>query len=69
MRQGDWKILTDNAITRFELYNVRNDIAEKRNLARTEPARLEREQQGDVRKDTCTGLDLASAARWGPFWL
>jgi arylsulfatase len=41
MRQGDWKVLADNAMTRFELYNLKDDIAEKRDLARREPQRLE----------------------------
>jgi arylsulfatase A len=41
MRQGDWKILADNAMTRFELYNLRQDIGERHNLAATEPQRLE----------------------------
>ena len=33
MRQGDWKILADNQMTKFELYNLREDISEKNNLA------------------------------------
>ena len=41
MRQGDWKILADNHITKFELYNLRQDVAEKQNLAEREPKRLE----------------------------
>lgn len=40
MRQGDWKILAYKDLAEFELYNVREDIAEKRNLAAREPARL-----------------------------
>ena len=40
MRQGDWKILADNKMTKFELYNLRNDIAEKHNLAASKPRRL-----------------------------
>jgi arylsulfatase A len=40
MRQGDWKILADNALARFELYNLRDDIAEKHNLAADQPQRL-----------------------------
>jgi len=42
MRQGDWKILADTAMTQFELYNVTQDIGERHNLAATEPGRLER---------------------------
>jgi arylsulfatase A len=41
MRQGDWKILADNQMTKFELYNLRQDPAEKQNLAESEPRRLE----------------------------
>ena len=40
MRQGDWKILADNKMTKFELYNLRDDIAEKHNLAGSQPKRL-----------------------------
>ncbi|MHC4547018.1 MAG: hypothetical protein ACYTDW_22495 [Planctomycetota bacterium] len=40
MREGDWKILADNKMTKFELYNVRKDIAEEHNLADSEPGRL-----------------------------
>jgi len=40
MRQGDWKILADNKMTKFELYNLRDDTAEKHNLAASEPERL-----------------------------
>lgn len=41
MRQGDWKILADNKMTMFELYNLRKDIAEEHNLAASQPQRLE----------------------------
>jgi arylsulfatase A len=41
MRQGDWKILADNEMTQFELYNLAEDIAEQRNLAESQPQRLE----------------------------
>jgi arylsulfatase A len=40
MRQGDWKILADKEMTRFELYNLREDMAEKHNLADKQPRRL-----------------------------
>jgi len=42
MRQGDWKILADTTMTRFELYNLRDDRAEQHDLAPSEPQRLER---------------------------
>lgn len=41
MRQGDWKILADDEMTNFELYNVRKDIAEQHNLADSQLQRLE----------------------------
>jgi arylsulfatase A len=40
MRQGDWKLLADEDLTRFELYNLAADIAEEHDLARVEPTRL-----------------------------
>ena len=40
MREGDWKIIADNKMTKFELYNLRDDIAEKHNLVASEPKRL-----------------------------
>ncbi|MCK4627920.1 MAG: sulfatase-like hydrolase/transferase [Sedimentisphaerales bacterium] len=41
MRQGDWKILADDNMTVFELYNLRKDKKEKNNLASSEAGRLE----------------------------
>ena len=40
MRDGDWKILADPQLKRFELYHVKEDIAEQHNLADQEPERL-----------------------------
>jgi len=40
MRQGDYKIIADNEMTQFELYNLRKDIGERDNLAEKEPQRL-----------------------------
>ncbi len=45
MRQGDWKILADNNLTQFELYNLREDRAEKNNLVGSETGRLEAMKQ------------------------
>ncbi len=45
MREGDWKILANNQMTRFELYNLRDDLAEKHNLAQTQPDRLKQMKQ------------------------
>lgn len=49
MREGHWKILANNQMTRFELYNLRDDLAEKHNLADTQPERLERMKQALVK--------------------
>lgn len=40
MRIGDWKILADEGLTKFELYNLRRDRAEKTELSAQEPAKL-----------------------------
>jgi len=41
LRDGDWKILADGNLTKFELYNIKEDWQEKENLAAGQPARLE----------------------------
>ncbi len=40
MRIGDWKILADEELTKFELYDVQNDPQEKKELGAREPAKL-----------------------------
>jgi len=40
MRDGDWKILTDAGLKRFELYDIKHDISEKTDLAQKQPERL-----------------------------
>jgi len=40
MRIGDWKILADEGLTKFELYNLGRDRAEKTELSKQEPAKL-----------------------------
>jgi len=42
MRQGDWKIVADASLTRFELYNLKEDPAEKNDLSQAQPRRLAR---------------------------
>jgi arylsulfatase A len=61
MRQGDWKILADNEMTKFELYNLRKDIAEQHNLAASQPQRLE------AMKNTLAKLHAEIDAE-GPDW-
>jgi arylsulfatase A len=40
MRDGDWKLLSDADLKRFELYHIKQDIGEKNDLSEKEPARL-----------------------------
>jgi arylsulfatase A len=40
MRDGDWKILSDAKLAKFELYNIKQDVGEKHDLAAQEPERL-----------------------------
>ena len=61
MRQGDWKILTDTNLTKFELYNLRDYIGEKYNFAEKEPERL------GVMKKTLMKLHAEIDAE-GPSW-
>jgi arylsulfatase A len=45
MRVDDWKILADEALTRFEIYDLREDPLEQHNRSTDEPGRLETLQQ------------------------
>ena len=40
LRDGDWKLLANADLTKFELYNLRTDMSEKQDLAASEPARV-----------------------------
>jgi arylsulfatase A len=42
MREGEWKILADGSLGSVELYNLRQDLSESRNLATTELERSAR---------------------------
>lgn len=42
MRIDKWKILADNKLSQFELYNLAEDLAEKNNLAKSNPRQLEK---------------------------
>jgi arylsulfatase A len=39
MRIGDWKMVSDEALTQFELYNIARDPSETKELSKTEPAK------------------------------
>jgi len=45
VREGDWKLIKDYEFGKIELYNLREDIGETRNLAETDPRRAERLQK------------------------
>lgn len=40
LRDGDWKLLANAALSKFELYNLRQDLSEQQDLAASEPARI-----------------------------
>ena len=42
LRDGDWKLLANAGLNRFELYNVADDQGEKTDLAAREPERVKR---------------------------
>lgn len=42
MRQGNWKLLGDAGLEKFELYNLEDDIGEIRDLSAREPDRLKK---------------------------
>jgi arylsulfatase A len=42
LRDGPWKLLADAALGRFELYNLEDDIGERKNLADEQPERVRR---------------------------
>lgn len=42
MRDGPWKLLANARLDRFELYNLSDDVAEKKDLAENEPERVKR---------------------------
>ncbi len=52
MRIGDWKILADEQLTRFELYNLQSDPQEKTNLRATQPAKFEEMKTALVKLNT-----------------
>jgi arylsulfatase A-like enzyme len=61
MRIGDWKILADEALTQFELYNVQQDWQEKNNLAAAEPEKFAQMKAELIKLNT-------EIEREGPTW-
>ncbi len=62
MRVGDWKILADEALTTFELYNLGRDPRETTELSAREPAKLA-EMKAALRK-----LNAEIEAEGPPWW-
>ncbi|MCI0379969.1 MAG: hypothetical protein L0215_20500, partial [Gemmataceae bacterium] len=44
MREGDWTILSNVELTKFEIYNMKTDPQQKTELSAKEPARLQQLQ-------------------------
>ncbi len=61
MRQDDWKIVGNEDLSRFELYNVKNDPRETADLSTREPERLERMKAALLKLD-------AEIKAEGPDW-
>jgi arylsulfatase A len=40
MRDGDWKLLANTDLSKFELYNLKTDISEAHDLASAEPSKV-----------------------------
>lgn len=61
MRQDDWKIVGNEDLTRFELYNVKDDPRETTDLSTREPVRIERMKAALLKLD-------AEIKTEGPDW-
>ena len=77
LRQGDWKLIYRHLTQSFELYHLRKDIGEKKNLASREPrktremavvmGRLLRERKAQMptyKKDNELGVPAGSSVPW-----
>jgi len=61
LRDGDWKLLASEAMDKFELYNLKDDVKETTDLAAKEPQRVEQMHK------TMAGL-VAEMAVGAPVW-
>lgn len=61
LRDGDWKLLASEAMDKFELYNLKDDVQETTDLAAKEPERIRQMHQ------TMAGL-VAEMAVGAPVW-
>jgi arylsulfatase A len=51
LRLGDWKIVADEELTKFELYNLADDPQERRDLSATEPEKFAELTQALIEMD------------------
>ena len=63
LRIGDWKIVADEKLTRFELYNLRDDWKELNDLSKSRPEKFEEMKAAIVRMDAEV---LAEGPKWPP---
>ncbi|MCX7427650.1 MAG: hypothetical protein NTW96_18730 [Planctomycetia bacterium] len=61
LRDGDWKLLADEKLAKFELYNLKDDVFEKHDLAAAKPERVK------TMSDTLARLH-AEIKSEGPTW-
>jgi arylsulfatase A-like enzyme len=62
MRIGDWKILADEPLTKFELYNLQRDPHEKLELSAAQPAKFAEMKQALMK------LNKEIEAEGPPWW-
>lgn len=62
MRIGDWKILADEPLKKFELYHVQRDRAEQQELSAAEPAKFAEMKQALIK------LNAEIEAEGPPWW-
>lgn len=60
MRDGDWKLIQFDHYRQLELFNLKDDISESRNLAAAEPDRLRSMQQQLAKWQSETGAVFAT---------
>ncbi len=69
MRIGDWKILADPKLTKFELYNLKTDPQEKTELSAAQPAKLDEMKTALAKLNTeieAEGPDWVKSSDQGP---
>ena len=62
MREGDWKIIANSSMTKFELFNLKNDPAETKDLSKASPERF------NAMKESFIAIDKEVLNGDGPKW-